>query len=384
MSNFNLPSGAKPIESTSAFSHQSVSNASVPFTSPWAAMPTQGSAQGVAAFNQQQAATNGMGSTVQMGVSAVTNHMPPVASAAQAPVIAQPVAPAKQNHEPQEVHVSEHVYTPAVAIERPVSNVLSLPNTHEGVWELATRMAKSDFCPIAARTPENVFYMLVKAASFGLPWTEAFSLFYVMGGKKSEAKVCMYIKGKEAICRKHGQWSCTVDKVNGVATATGRRYSDGATETVTYDGFDASLRGCLSRAADGSVIGVGNWADKWPDMLKARAIGRLLDALFSDVLGGVTSVEEMNDLLLEAELRKDAAAQAQSDNEEKAAAVISKIRRNKKAAKAIDVSPVSEPNEATAAKDETHESSSMQPALTPLGALVSDDAGLDFSNTNPL
>ncbi len=422
MTNFNLPSGAKPIENPNAFAHQSIGNA--PAQSPWTAMPSQAQAipqqQG---FNSQPQAVSGLGAPIPMAAAShslaqpvapvgmppmapmqqpapVLNNLPPVANAAAAPL---------QAYEPVEFdapEVIEHAH--ATAVSAPLSavplasGVLALPNTHEGCWELAEQMAKCDFCPVPVRSPANVFYMLVKAVSFGLPWTEAFTAFYVIPSAKSGARLGMYVRTMESICRKYGCWTVTVDKSTGVATATGKRYSDGATDTVTYDGFDAALRGCLKREADGSIVGLGNWADKWPDMLKARATGRLLSSLFADVLGGVTSVEEMNDMMLEAELRKDAAAIARDESKGEAMDTLKKIRKGRKA-KAIDAAPIVEPVEAAAAAepiaapaaaplateaavspyDQMTQGAPAQPAATSLNSLISE-VDPAFSETNPL
>ncbi len=394
MSNFTLPSGAKPIENPKKFAHQTVGNNQSAPQAVWTSVPSQAPSQ------NYQPASVGMGAPHQMAVQPTVNApqqrpqvapqqrqqaapqqampsyatapLPPMAPAApeqpmrQAvpamntiPPVASAAAAPLQAYEPVEFTAPEHITqaVPMASTDAPVtlanntySSVLSLPPTPEGVWELAERMAKTVFCPVAARSAGDVYYMLVKAASFGLPWTEAFSLFYVIPSEKNGARIGMYVKGKESICRKHGQWTVSVDKTTGVATASGIRYSDRATATVTYDGFDAALRGRLTRNENGDIEGVDKWKDKWPDMLKARALGRLLDRLFSDVLGGVTSVEEMNDMMLEAELRREAVALTKEDSEpaDKAVASLTKIRRGKKT-KAIEAKPVVEATEVEAA-----------------------------------
>lgn len=305
MSQFTLPSGAKPLENPNAFNHQGLAASG-------AAIPS---------------------GTAAPFIFPMQNTAAPVAAPVAAPA---PVAPRLTREEFAQASLNVHPASVQANEPKEHYSILNLPNTYEGCWELAERLSKSAICPVAARNPADVFVMLAKAEALGMAWPEAFTNFYVMpNAKTGEIKLCMYVKTKEGVCRKYGSWQCEVDLMKGEARAWGKRYSDGVTMEVTFSGFDASLRGRLKRE-NGQVIGVGPWADKWPDMLQVRAIGRLLDRLFPDVIGGFTSYEEMTDTLLEAELKKEATS---SETENKADAILNKTRRNKRTVKTEEPAP---------------------------------------------
>lgn len=309
MSQFTLPSGAKPLENPSAFNHQGLaaSGASIP------------------------------SGTAAPFIFPMQNTVAPAPAPVAVPVAAPaPVAPRLTREEYAQASLNVHPASVQAKEPKERYSILNLPNTYEGCWELAERLSKSAICPVAARNPADVFVMLAKAEALGMAWPEAFTNFYVMpNAKTGEIKLCMYVKTKEGVCRKYGSWQCEVDLMKGEARAWGKRYSDGVTMEVTFSGFDASLRGRLKRE-NGQVIGVGPWADKWPDMLQVRAIGRLLDRLFPDVIGGFTSYEEMTDTLLEAELKREA---TNSESENKADAILNKTRRNKRTVKTEEPAP---------------------------------------------
>lgn len=309
---------------------------------------------------------------VQMQQQPAPYQQPAPAMNAMQPVAQNNEAATLQSFDPVEFESSEAAPHPAPAPAAPVSfvsQVLTLPNTYEGVWALAERMAKCDFCPPQVRSPENVFYMIVKAASLGLPWTAAFTDFYVIPAGKGAPRIGMYVHTKESLCRKYGVWSVKCDKATGIATAVGMRYSDGARDQVVFDGWDAALRGRLGHDEHGNIIGLGTWADKWPDMLMTRAVGRLLDRLFADVIGGVTSVEELNDMMFEAELRKDAAAITEEKAESKTTTALKKIRSKK--TKAIEAKPAEPAPAAIEAAPAAAPLPAAQPAAQPQPAEAS-------------
>lgn len=394
MTNINLPSGAKPVENPNSFAHQSIGNASQSAPNAWTAMPSQGN--GPAHGYNQSIPTNGMGAPIPMAVSPQLGQMAAAPDAQMAPAGVQmqqqqpapyqqpapamnAMQPLAQNNEaaalhtfdPVEFESSEDAPHPAPAPSAPisfVSQVLTLPSTYDGVWDFAKKMATCDFCPPQVRSPENVFYLFARAASLGLPWTAAFTDFFVIPAGKGAPRIGMYVHAKEALCRKHGVWSVKCDKATGIATAVGMRYSDGARDQVVFDGWDAALRGRLGHDDQGNIIGLGTWADKWPDMLMIRAVGRLLDRLFADIIGGVASVEELNDMMFEAELRKDAAAIAEEKAESKTTTALKKIRSKK--AKAIEAKPA-EPAPAALEAAPAAPQSSAQPAAQPQPAEAS-------------
>ena len=68
--------------------------------------------------------------------------------------------------------------------------------------------------------------------------------------------------------------------------------------SVQYTSEDAMLQGLMKFDANSnSWIGVkGAWTGSYPVMLQKRALGRLLDALFADVVGGFADKESAEEI----------------------------------------------------------------------------------------
>lgn len=339
MNNFNLPSGAKPIEKGGAFAHQAVTAANpinMPFVAPWTSTPSNvlsQPAQSTAPQPLAAAVSNPVGTVTSVATAPQLSTAPTMPSTvATVDNAAQPLAPVMQ--QPETVRAVR-------------SGVAQLPQTHKELWELSEHLCKSAICPAVLRTPADVFILLAKADSIGMAWPDAFTnLYAIPNGQTGEVKICMYVKTKAGLCRKHGNWDVEVDLSTGTARAHGVRFSDGQKIERTYSGFDASLRGMLTKDANGNIIGSGRWKSNWPDMLKTRALGRFLDDLFPDIVGGFNTYEDLTDLQYEAELTK---AQ-QSDQELSAAAkadeILTKTRLQPKARR--QNKKATEPNESEA------------------------------------
>ena len=103
-----------------------------------------------------------------------------------------------------------------------------------------------------------------------------------------------------ALCIKYGDWTVDFDPINAVATARGHRFDRQGEKVVQFTGADAELRQKMKFVQSengGCWVGINGWADKWPDMLKNRAIGRLLDMLFPDILSSFSSKDELDDVI---------------------------------------------------------------------------------------
>lgn len=136
-------------------------------------------------------------------------------------------------------------------------------------------------------------YILFRTAkSLGLDPIAAYRTIFLIKGK-----ISVSVAAKAAAAIKYGTWEVKLDIPNAAAIATGRRFDTNMSAEITYSAYDAALKGKM-RQTDQGWIGLGPWADKWPDMLKVRALGRLLDCLFPDLLCGIASQEEADDGLV--------------------------------------------------------------------------------------
>lgn len=169
------------------------------------------------------------------------------------------------------------------------------------LWQLAQYISPSIFVPVPIRTTQtfdhtgDVYLLLLRARALGLSATQAFTdLFIINSPKTGEARIGLYVKTKEAVCASYGEWD-TETLEDGSVRAHGVRYSSRQRKEVVFTYQQAAAMGMVKVDNRGNVVGCGKWADKLPEMMRARAIGRLLDALFPDVISGLVSIEELND-----------------------------------------------------------------------------------------
>ena len=237
----------------------------------------------------------------------------------QPPLTEQPVQPQQQ--------------PPVLAAQPQDSYVID-----ERVWDTAQRLGKCLLVPAPLRdsvsddrTAER-YLLLMKAKSIGIAMPDAFTeLFVLYSPNKGEAKIGMYVRTKAALCAKAGKWTVNVDLVTGDAVATGYRFSDQHRIEVRYTAYEASLRGMLTRDANGNVAGCSMWRDKWPDMMRTRALGRLLDALFPEIICNVDSKEDFDDMEYAEQLQTQAKAPQTAEKTAPAsvADIVAKARRAK-------------------------------------------------------
>lgn len=216
------------------------------------------------------------------------------------PMVASPVDPAVVPLEPQ--------ITQKVRINSTVKAEQTF-KLDEELWALAKSISNSVFVPTCIRSTQvsdhtgDVYLLMLRARSLGLSATQAFSELYVITSKRGDAQIGMYVKTKAAICAAYGEWS--VDMLpDGSACAKGKRYSNGQVKEVVYSVNTAAARGMVGMNNQGQLVGVGKWEGKLEDMMRTRALGRLLDALFPDVISGVVSMDELNDDDYERSLRQ--------------------------------------------------------------------------------
>lgn len=176
---------------------------------------------------------------------------------------------------------------------------LRLPETQAEAIELAKMLSNSFLLPDSIRsTPSvdhtaDVFLLISMGCSLGMTAAQALRQIFVI-----KNKVGLYVSTKAGICYKHGTWTVSLENINGVPTAIAQGYRfDRSTETrkSEFSAHDARLKGKM-QFVNGVWSGCSTWADKWPEMLRTRALGRLLDTLFPDVIGGFVSEDYEEDI----------------------------------------------------------------------------------------
>ena len=342
---------------------------------PQPAQQAQAMPQGVA-IAAQQAEYQAREPQVQASQSA------PTPAPAPAPVRESMPVQAPVQTQPQTMPASEPVaskVSSAANSDKFVSQFkngfVSLPESIEECQAFAKYISASPLVPACIRNkPEAVYMLLARAVANGISWANMFSTLFVIGDKNGNVTVGMYVNAKAAMCQSKGQWEVNIDFQTGDATAKGKRYDSGQEISVTYSAYEASLTGKLKRDANGAILGNGVWGAHWPDMMKKRALGRLLDALFPDVVGGFVSKEDYDDHLYAEQLQAEQAEQSEAANN--AAKAIAKVRKSRSKAKANDSEQAT--NEA--------ESANTEQAITPLSDLpiIEDDSALEPSVSNPL
>ena len=175
-----------------------------------------------------------------------------------------------------------------------------LPKTINEAKEYARYLSSSLLVPASLRSTEtvdhsvDVFLIIAAGQRFKMTPEMAIRAFYVVNGR-----VDMFVKTKAGLCIKHGSWNYKVEQKPGYYGVTYSGYRNDRPNEIrsaTYSTADAQLRNLVSVDANGNIFGISKWADKWPDMIRVRALGRFLDEVFPDVIGGYTSREEMEDL----------------------------------------------------------------------------------------
>lgn len=210
-----------------------------------------------------------------------------------------------------------------------------VPQTGKEAMELATILSRSLLVPEAVRTTTtvdhtaDVFLLLSLGTQYGMTPAQALQGLYVINGR-----VSMYVATKRAMCYPYGDFDVMLDMSNPQepkAVAKGVRFDRPQFEKqAVYSCWDAQLRGKMVQDANGMWQGKGGtWAQNWPDMLQARALGRLLDKLFPDIVGGFAGAEELEDI-------KDASYTVVDESKTTAASRVRKaISDKRKAAKVL-------------------------------------------------
>ena len=204
----------------------------------------------------------------------------------------------------KENNINSDVFVETLLNSKGENGFTKLPETIKEAQELAKFLSKSTLVSAEIRSTEiadhsaDVFMVIALGASLGMTPAQSLTNITVTRGRPT-----MYVSAKAGLCAKYGTFDTKLENVNGiwVATATGTR--KGRTMSVQYTSEDAMLQGLMKFDANSnSWIGVkGAWSGSYPVMLQKRALGRLLDALFADVVGGFADKESAEEISENAE-----------------------------------------------------------------------------------
>ena len=199
----------------------------------------------------------------------------------------------------KENNINSDVFVETLLNSKGENGFTKLPETIKEAQELAKFLSKSTLVSAEIRSTEiadhsaDVFMVIALGASLGMTPAQSLTNITVTRGRPT-----MYVSAKAGLCAKYGTFDTKLENVNGIwiATATGKR--KGRTMSVQYTSEDAMLQGLMKFDANSnSWIGVkGAWTGSYPVMLQKRALGRLLDALFADVVGGFADKESTEEI----------------------------------------------------------------------------------------
>ncbi len=167
--------------------------------------------------------------------------------------------------------------------------LLPAPKSTAEAMELAKTLASSQLIPKAfQQRPGDVFVAMMWSHSLGIPIVQGLQGIAVINGKPS-----LYGDALLAVCMGSGQMADIEETVTGNAdnlTATCKVTRRGKPTPVvsTFSMADARAAGLLGKP--------GPWKQYTSRMLKMRARAFALRDAFPDVLSGIASAEEMQDV----------------------------------------------------------------------------------------
>ena len=199
----------------------------------------------------------------------------------------------------KENNINSDVFVETLLNSKGENGFTKLPETIKEAQELAKFLSKSTLVSAEIRSTEiadhsaDVFMVIALGASLGMTPAQSLTNITVTRGRPT-----MYVSAKAGLCAKYGTFDTKLEKVNGIWVATASGTRKGRTMSVQYTSEDAMLQGLMKFDANSnSWIGIkGAWSGSYPVMLQKRALGRLLDALFADVVGGFADKESTEEI----------------------------------------------------------------------------------------
>lgn len=178
-----------------------------------------------------------------------------------------------------------------------------LVSSTDEAWDLANELKNSRFIPPVLRgRVDDIFMVIARSGVAGIPWAAAFDSLHTIPNRNGDLTMSMSVKAKMGVCARYGHFQSRMIFENGkpVGHAWGVRHGTPVQYEARYSFDDASLARRMA-FKDGQYVGLNNvWEHYWPEMLKKRAMGRLLDIMFPDIILGLPSEDEL-DLLLDSQ-----------------------------------------------------------------------------------
>lgn len=204
----------------------------------------------------------------------------------------------------KENNINSDVFVETLLNSKSENGFTKLPETIKEAQELAKFLSKSTLVSAEIRSTEiadhsaDVFMVIALGASLGMTPAQSLTNITVTRGRPT-----MYVSAKAGLCAKYGTFDTKLENVNGIWVATASGTRKGRTMSVQYTSEDAMLQGLMKFDANSnSWVGVkGAWSGSYPVMLQKRALGRLLDRLFADVVGGFADKESTEEISENAE-----------------------------------------------------------------------------------
>lgn len=163
-----------------------------------------------------------------------------------------------------------------------------VPTNLEEAWRVSEALARSSLVPSHYQGhPENVLAAFYMAADLGISGMQAMREIYVVKGvprASAALKVALVKQSPECLL-----WEC-VESTREKATFRTHRRGDPKPTVLTFTLEQAKQAGLYPGKED------SGWA-KWPEnMLRARASSFLADIVYPDVVKGLRTSEEMEDV----------------------------------------------------------------------------------------
>lgn len=201
-------------------------------------------------------------------------------------------------------NINSDIFVETLLNSKSENGFTKLPETIKEAQELAKFLSKSTLVSAEIRSTEiadhsaDVFMVIALGASLGMTPAQSLTNITVTRGRPT-----MYVSAKAGLCAKYGTFDTKLENVNGIWVATASGTRKGRTMSVQYTSEDAMLQGLMKFDANSnSWVGVkGAWSGSYPVMLQKRALGRLLDRLFADVVGGFADKESAEEISENAE-----------------------------------------------------------------------------------
>jgi len=220
--------------------------------------------------------------------------------------------------------------------------------TMEQAIKVAEMLAKSTLVPKAYQgQPANVLVAMAYGESFGMQPLQAMQSVAVVNGMPG-----LYGDGLLAVCRSCSSWEWMQEAIDGeTAICTAKRRNEPEV-TATFSVADAKRAQLWGKA--------GPWTQYPMRMLAMRARAFALRNLYADVLRGMGSAEELQDIPTEmpaVQVEPARIDNAEQPQQTKAAAILTKARAKRQAKPAaipevIETQPEPAAQESSVAQDD--------------------------------